>query len=52
MPDGTNVGLTISEMANGGNRSVTVHLSVAEVLVVAEMCRYMIPRALGMERLF
>lgn len=52
MPDQLNVGINVSEMANGGNRAVSVQLSAAEFLVVAEMCRYLIPRALGMERLF
>ena len=52
LPDGLNVGFNITEMSNGANRSVSVQLSAAEFLVVAEMCRYLIPRALGMERLF
>lgn len=50
MQDGLNVGILVSEKSDKGSRSVSVQLSASEFLVVAEMCRFLIPRALGLDR--
>jgi hypothetical protein len=48
LPDGINIGLMVSETQAGATRAVSVHLSQAEFGVVIEMCRCLIPQALGM----
>lgn len=48
LPDQVNVGISVTEYLAGSNRTVNVQLTIAEFLVVSEMCRYLIPRAVGM----
>lgn len=51
LPDNLNVNITVTENQPSGTRSVSVPVSAAEFLVVAEMCKYMIPRFLGLDEL-
>lgn len=50
MADQTNIGMNVTEKNGSDSRSVSVNLSTAEFLVAAEMCRFHIPKALGMDR--
>lgn len=51
LPDNLNVNITVTETQSGSSRSVSVPVSAAEFMVVAEMCKYMIPRFLGLDKL-
>jgi hypothetical protein len=51
MPDGTNVNLSIFQKQSGVNRSVSVPLSPAEFVVVAELTKFIIPHCLGLDSL-
>lgn len=51
LPDNLNVNITVMENQSSGTRSVSVPVSAAEFLVVTEMCKYMIPKFLGLDEL-
>eukprot|EP00892_Ulva_mutabilis_P009952 jgi/Ulvmu1/7329/UM035_0118.1 len=51
LPDNLNVNIAVTETQTSGSRTVSVPVSSAEFLVVAEMCRYLIPRFIGLNEL-
>lgn len=51
LPDGSNVSLSVTETQGGQSKSVSVPLSPAEVAVVTELVRFIIPRCMGVDKL-
>lgn len=51
LPDNLNVNFAVTETQSSGSRTVSIPVSAAEFLVVAEMCRFLIPRFIGLDEL-
>ena len=51
LPDNLNVNISVTETQPSGSRTVSIPVSAAEFLVVAEMCRYLIPRFIGLDQI-